>query len=155
VTIVDDHGYAVGHGIARAGRARRQEPQPPGPASCALPARVNITVTETLLRHLAAQTAQPRSGAPPGDWEFAPQLIKDGYGTWTLTLPSGQGLTVRFDIGSTPTRRATGSAAWSRSAIMSARSRPVPGPPVSRTLSMRCRTTRTDRLTPETRALAA
>jgi len=98
VTIVDDHGYAVGHGIARAGRARRQEPQPPGPASCALPARVNITVTETLLRQLAAREAQPRSGAPPGDWEFAPQLIKDGYGTWTLTLPSGQGLTVRFDI---------------------------------------------------------
>ena len=33
VTIVDDHGYAVGHGIARARRGRRQEPQPPGPAS--------------------------------------------------------------------------------------------------------------------------
>jgi uncharacterized protein DUF222 len=97
VTIVDDRGYAVGHGVARAGHARRQEPQPPGPASCALPARVNITVTETLLRHLAAQTAQPRSGAPPGDWEFAPRMIKDGYGTWTLTLPGGRELTVRFD----------------------------------------------------------
>jgi hypothetical protein len=95
ITIVDDHGYAVGHGIARAGR---QEPQPPGPVSCALPARVNLTVTETLLRHLVAQTAQPRSGAPPGDWELTPKMIKDGYGTWTLTLPSGRELTVRFDI---------------------------------------------------------
>ena len=98
VTIVDDRGYAVGHGIARAGRSRRQEPQPPGPASRALPAWVNITVTETLLCQLAAQAAQPRSGAPPGDWEFAPQTIRDGYGTWTLTLPSGRELTVRFDI---------------------------------------------------------
>ncbi|HEX7163316.1 MAG TPA: hypothetical protein VF223_19025, partial [Trebonia sp.] len=43
VTVVDDHGYAVGHGVARAGRARRQEPRPSGPACCALPARVNIT----------------------------------------------------------------------------------------------------------------
>ena len=50
VTVVDDHGYAVGYGTARRGRGRRQEPQPPGPATFALPARVNITVTETRLR---------------------------------------------------------------------------------------------------------
>jgi hypothetical protein len=98
VTIVDDHGYAVGHGIARPIRGRRQEPQQPGSPFCALPARVNVTVTETLLRQLAAQAGQSRSGAPPGDWEFAPRMIKDGYGTWTLALPGGQVLTVRFDL---------------------------------------------------------
>jgi hypothetical protein len=98
VTIVDDHGYAVGHGIARPGRDSPHEPQPQDPASSALPARVNLTVTETLLRQLAAREAQPRSGAPPDSWEFAPRTIKDGYGTWTLTLPGGQELTVRFDV---------------------------------------------------------
>ncbi|HEX7159923.1 MAG TPA: hypothetical protein VF223_01660, partial [Trebonia sp.] len=98
VTIVDDHGYAVGHGVARAGRARRQEPRPSGPACCALPARVNITVTENLLYQLAAKPAQPRSGAPPDDWEFVPRTVKDEYGTWTLTLPGGRELTVRFDV---------------------------------------------------------
>jgi hypothetical protein len=90
VTIVDDHGYAVGHGVARPGNRRRHEPQQP---LGALPARVNITVTETVLQQLAAQAAVPRSGAPPGDWELAPR------GTaWTLTLPDGRELTVRFDV---------------------------------------------------------
>ena len=32
VTIVDDRGYATGHGIARRGRGRRNQPQPPGSA---------------------------------------------------------------------------------------------------------------------------
>ena len=95
VTIVDDKGYAIGHGIARPGRGRRQAPEPPGPVFRALPARVNITVTETLLRQLAAQ---PRSGAPPGDWEFTPRTVKAGDDTWVLTLPAGQELTVRFDL---------------------------------------------------------
>ena len=97
VTIVDDRGYAVGHGIARPGHGRRLEWHTPssGPASFALPARVNVIVTETLLRQLAAR---PRSGAPPGDWELTPRTIKDGYGTWTLTLPGGRQLTVRFDV---------------------------------------------------------
>jgi hypothetical protein len=98
VTVVDDQGYAVGHGIARSGRGRRQEPQPPSPACCALPARVNITVTESRLHQLAAQAAQPRSGAPPGDWAFAPRTSKDTDGTWVLTLPGGRKLTVRFDV---------------------------------------------------------
>ena len=94
VTIVDDHGYAIGHGIARPRRGKRHQP-PPGLASCALPARVNITVTETLLHQLAAQ---PRSGAPPGDWELAPRTAGDGDGRWVLTLPGGRELTVRFDV---------------------------------------------------------
>jgi hypothetical protein len=69
VTIVDERGHATGHGIARPRRGKRHRPPPPGPASCALPARVNITVTETLLSQLAAQ---PRPGAPPGDWDLTP-----------------------------------------------------------------------------------
>ena len=98
VTVVDDHGYAVGHGVARPARGKRQEPPPPGPAACAFPARVNITVTETLLHELAAQRAQPRSGAPPGDWQFAPRTTKAGDSTWVLSPPGGQELTVRFDV---------------------------------------------------------
>jgi len=74
VTVVDGRGYAVGHGIARPGRGKRQGqgPRPPGPGTGALPARVNITVTETFLRHLAAQPARPGPGAPPGDWDLGP-----------------------------------------------------------------------------------
>jgi hypothetical protein len=98
VTIVDDQGYAIGHGIARPGRGNRHGPQPPGPATCALPARVNITVTEALLRQLSAQRAQPRSGAPPGDWQFAPRTTKAADSTWVLSLPGGQELAVRFDV---------------------------------------------------------
>jgi hypothetical protein len=52
---------------------------------------MNITVTEALLRQLAAL---PRSGAPPGGWGFAPRAP----GSWALTLPGGQELTVRFDV---------------------------------------------------------
>ncbi len=97
VTVVDDQGYAVGHGIARARRGSGQYTQPPGPGSRRLPARINVTVTETRLRQLAAQAtqaAQPRSGAPPGDWELA-QRTTDA---WTLTLPGGRELAVRFDV---------------------------------------------------------
>jgi hypothetical protein len=101
VTIVDEHGYAIGHGLARPGRLRRQGPQPPGPAGCALPARVNITLTQTLLHQLAAQ---PRPGAPPGGWALAPKQRRaantgaDDHERWTLTLPGGLELTVRFDV---------------------------------------------------------
>jgi hypothetical protein len=100
VTVVDGLGYAVGyavgHGIARPGRARqRQEPQPPETPFCALPARVNITLTEAVLQQMAAQ---PRSGAPPGGWKLIPQAVNDEYGTWVLTLPGGLELAVRFDL---------------------------------------------------------
>ena len=93
ITVVDEHGYAIGNGIARAARGTKPPPRPPGPALAALPARVNITVTESFLRQLA-QAAQPRSGAPPGDW----QLIPGKSGSWALTLPGGRQLTVRFDV---------------------------------------------------------
>ena len=94
VTVVDEHGYAAGHGVARPRRVSGQEPRPPGMSGCALPARINITVTGTRLRQLAARPAQPRSGAPPGDWELVPRTTD----TWALTLPGGRELAVRFDV---------------------------------------------------------
>jgi hypothetical protein len=91
---VDEHGYAAGHGIARPRRGSSRRPRPPGESHCAFPARINITVTGTRLRQLAAQAAQPRSGAPPGDWELVPRAA----GTWALILPGGRELAVRFDV---------------------------------------------------------
>ncbi len=94
VTVVDVQGYAIGHGVARDRHSGRRKPQPSDPACGAFPARVNITVTESFLRQLLAQ---PRSGAPPGDWELVPGTTKDRDDTWILTLPSGRELTVRLD----------------------------------------------------------
>jgi len=97
LTIVDEHGYAIGHGTARPahGACPRTQPPPACAVSRALPARVNIIVTETFLHQLEAQAAQPRSGAPPpGAWQLTPSKP----GTWTLTLPGGQQLTVRPDV---------------------------------------------------------
>src|SRR5512146_2465388 len=104
IIVVDDHGYAIGLGIARPARRQPARAHPPGtrpgtapdsvPVPGTLPARVTITVTQTLLRQLAAHDAQPRSGAPPGDWELIPQ----NRGTWALTLPGGRQLTVRPDV---------------------------------------------------------
>jgi hypothetical protein len=94
VTVVDQQGYAAGHGIARPRRGAGQPPRPPDTASCALPTRINITVTVTRLRQLAAQAAQPRSGAPPGGWDLTPRTPD----TWILTLPGGRELAVRFDV---------------------------------------------------------
>jgi Domain of unknown function (DUF222) len=95
ITIIDEHGYATGHGVAHPRRGRRQQPRPPGPGLCALPARVNITVTEALLHQLAAQ---PCSGTPPGDWRFSPRTGKAEDDVWVLTLPGGRELAVRLDV---------------------------------------------------------
>ena len=100
ITVVDENGYATGYGIGRPRRGSGQEPPPTGPPGCELPARVNITITEKLLRQSEAQAAQPlpgsqpRPGAPPGPWTFTPGKP----GTWTLTLPGGRPLAVRFDV---------------------------------------------------------
>ena len=94
VTVVDEHGYAAGHGVARLRRGAGQEPRPPGMSGCALPARINITITQTRLRLLAAHAAQPRSGAPPGGWDLTPRTPD----TWILALPGGRELAVRFDV---------------------------------------------------------
>jgi hypothetical protein len=97
VIIVDDRGYATGHGIARPASSR-QHARPRGPSRDAalsmLPARISITVTETLMGRLAGQRVVPRPGAPPGEWAFLP---REG-GTWTLILPGGCQLAVRFDV---------------------------------------------------------
>jgi hypothetical protein len=107
VIIVDERGYATGHGLARPARPARgrQRARPPGPsrdpALTALPARISVTVTERLMRDLAGQTAAPVSGAPPGDWAFYPReggaSPHDDARTWTLVLPGGSRLAVRFD----------------------------------------------------------
>jgi hypothetical protein len=103
LTIVDEHGYATGHGTARPARRASSPPSqvqpqpPPGPASCALPARVNITITEAFLHQLTAQATkatQPRPGAPPGDWALTPGRP----GTWILTLSGGRQLAARLDV---------------------------------------------------------
>ncbi len=100
ITVVDENGYATGHGIGRPRRGSEQEPPPTGLPGYALPARVNITITEKLLRQLEAQAAQPspgtqpRPGAPPGPWALTPGKS----GSWTLTLPGGWPLAVRFDV---------------------------------------------------------
>jgi hypothetical protein len=94
VTIVDGHGYAIGHGVARTRRSGCRPPAPSGPAPYAFPARVNITVTEALLRQLLAQ---PRAGAPPGNWALTPSTTSNNNGTLSLTLPGGRELSVRFD----------------------------------------------------------
>ncbi len=112
VTIVDDHGYAVGHGIAR-DRSGQPRVQPRGP-SPGLSLRVNIIVTAVQLRRLADGQPRPGTppagphwpGAPPGGWQLtrtAPtgggrDSRADGYGTWALTLPGGRQLAVRFDV---------------------------------------------------------
>jgi len=104
--VVDEHGYAVGHGTARPARGTAarppQPPQPPpgpappGPAppGTALTARVSITITQAFLHQLQARPAQPRPGAPPGAWQLTPRKP----GTWELTLPGGRPLAVRFDV---------------------------------------------------------
>jgi hypothetical protein len=90
--VVDEHGYATGHGIARPARGTRP-PRPAARGSRALPAQVAITITETLLRQLHTQAAQPRPGAPPGAWQLTPGKP----GTWMLTLPGRQHLVLRLD----------------------------------------------------------
>ena len=112
VTIVDDHGYAVGHGIAR-DRSGQPKVQPRGP-SPGLSLRVNITVTAAHLRRLADGQPRPGTlpaaphwpGAPPGGWQLTRTGPTDdgcggwadGYGTWALTVPGGRQLAVRFDV---------------------------------------------------------
>ena len=90
ITIVDDRGYAIGHGIARPGRRRRQPPQPPpGPALCALPARVNITVTETLLHQLAAQAPSRAPERRPATGNSPPAASSPGTTRGSSPCPAG------------------------------------------------------------------
>jgi hypothetical protein len=118
VTVTDPRGYAIGHGCARPARVRwpagrsRTANGPPG-VLAALPARVNLTITSTLLAELAAraETATPEIPGQhhqhgpsrrrePGPWAFT--RIGDhgppgGDGTWELALPDGRILTVTLE----------------------------------------------------------
>jgi hypothetical protein len=68
VTVTDPHGYATGHGCAKLTRKTRQEKPPPASSRD------------------GPWALTPRDGpGPPG-----------GYGTWTLSLPGGQQLTVKL-----------------------------------------------------------
>ncbi|HEX8006040.1 MAG TPA: DUF222 domain-containing protein, partial [Trebonia sp.] len=68
ITVTDQHGYAIGHGCAKLTRKTRQEKSPP-------------------------------ASSRDGPWAFTREDgpgPPDGYGTWTLTLPGGQQLTVHL-----------------------------------------------------------
>jgi Domain of unknown function (DUF222) len=95
--------------------AGKQPAGEPRPALTALPSRVNLTIPLTDLRNLAGP-ADPRPPSPrlagpglssPGPasrgspWAFTPHPGNTGppggYGTWTLTVPSGRQFTVRLE----------------------------------------------------------
>ncbi len=61
LTVVDEHGYAVGHGIARPGRGRRQQRQPP-------PGLAGLRVPSADQHHRHRDTAAAAGGpGGPGD----------------------------------------------------------------------------------------
>jgi hypothetical protein len=107
VTVTDAHGIAVGHGCAKTARSAKTRPagpagQPanPGPGtrtSLALPAEVNLTITNAQLAELArrgppgARGASRPSGQPPWSFtRFSDSGPPGGYRTWLLTLPDGR-----------------------------------------------------------------
>jgi hypothetical protein len=126
VTVTDEHGYATGHGCAQppwvSRPSRRSADGPPG-VLAALPARVNLTITSTLLAALAtrAEAATPddpsgqhgqhsqrsqhgNHGPPgrrePGSWSFTrsdDHGPPGGHGGWELGLPDGRILTVKLE----------------------------------------------------------
>jgi hypothetical protein len=127
VTVTNADGIAIGHGCVTSGRVARPPGGPPQPL-VALPARINLTITEARLRQLRALTqagplkplrppgppqAEPPEypGAAPPEprgtgWAFArrgagPPGDPDWCGRWSLTLPSG--LEFSVDLEPVPT----------------------------------------------------
>jgi hypothetical protein len=96
VTVTDPDGIAIGHGCAKLARKQAVGAARDGTVA-ALPARVNLTIPADLLARLA-RPDRPRGRSP---WSFALDTgdhgPPDGFGTWTLTLPGGQGLTLRLE----------------------------------------------------------
>jgi hypothetical protein len=98
VTVTDPDGIAIGHGCARAARAARggkHKVAGDPDRTVALPARLNLTVTAARLAELASTTGPPGRGS----WAFTRDTDPgppDGYGTWTLTLPTGRNLVVEL-----------------------------------------------------------
>jgi hypothetical protein len=108
VTVTSPEGYAIGHGCARPGRARRSAPAPapPGDSPADVPARLNLTIPATALAGLAARSGPASLADSAGPWGLVPRGSPgpsradppDGYGTWTLVLPDGRQLTARLDV---------------------------------------------------------
>jgi hypothetical protein len=74
ITITDPHGYAIGHGCAKPARANRQTRQ-------------------------NGQAGASPPGSRDGPWALTRNDDPgppDGFGTWTLTLPTGQQYTVKL-----------------------------------------------------------
>jgi hypothetical protein len=74
ITITDHNGYAIGHGCAKPARTNRQTRQ-------------------------SGQTEASPPGSRDGPWAFTPHDKSGppgGFGTWILTLPTGQQLTVKL-----------------------------------------------------------
>jgi hypothetical protein len=106
VTVTDHDGIAIGHGCACVLRPvnhqasdSQQWAQSSGGTDLvalgALPARVNLTIPLPDLKNIA----DPASRGSP--WAFTPRTgdpgPPGGYGTWTLTIPSGRKFTVRLE----------------------------------------------------------
>jgi hypothetical protein len=75
ITVTDHHGHAIGHG-------------------CAKPARTNRQTRRN------GQAEAPPASSRDGPWVFTRNDNPgppDGYGTWTLTLPTGQQYTVNLE----------------------------------------------------------
>ena len=94
VTIVDDQGYAVGHGLARPGTRQASKPQPPGPTLLRA-ARTgqyhrNRDTTAAAGSRAALRGAAGRVGVCPSK--------ANGTAPGLLTLPGGRELAVRFDV---------------------------------------------------------
>lgn len=113
VTIVDEHGFAIGHGCGRATAADKATwktwPGQRGTTAgsmAALPSRMNLTISANALATLVARgTPIQHDGRSPdseAEWSFAPRRgHDDGTGppgtTWTLTLPGGRTMAVTFE----------------------------------------------------------
>jgi hypothetical protein len=125
VTIVDEHGFAIGHGCGRMAAGDKAtwktwlgQPDSKAASLAALPARVNLTISASVLSSLAVRGSPPEPDDQPSDpppaWAFAHRRERDdGTGppgsnssldssvtpgtTWTLTLPGGRTLTVTFE----------------------------------------------------------
>jgi hypothetical protein len=94
-TVTDLDGIAIGHGCARSLRRGKHLVDGERGRPADVPARLNLTITAARLVELARLTG------PPGraSWGFTRDTDPGppgGYGTWTLTLPTGRNLTVEL-----------------------------------------------------------
>jgi hypothetical protein len=120
ITVTNQDGIAIGHGCARPARRRKNSPDTGNTsagraAGPGLPARIQLTITESRLKHLA-QAAEDlgQAAGPPGTsvWQLTPDDQPrppggagtpgicgppGGAGTWTLTLPDGRRLAIALE----------------------------------------------------------